>query len=163
MIAEPLLYTLTRDLTLPDGTGGKLAGPGIERWIYTAEDPVREPLTGRPTDPKALVAWVESWKVKGKTAMPRGTYDLAWTRSNRLSKAKGHDVWTLELLNVPAYGGIRIHSGNDADDTDGCILPGLGRALHTYKVTQSRAAIPFVEDPILVNLNRGFKCRLQVR
>ena len=57
-------------------------------------------------------------KVYGKTAIPRGTYEIELTMSNRFKKI-------LPLLkNVPYFTGVRIHTGNFAEDTDGCILVG---------------------------------------
>jgi hypothetical protein len=57
-------------------------------------------------------------KVAGKTAIPAGKYKVAITMSPRFKKP-------LPLLyDVPNYSGVRIHPGNDADDTEGCLLPG---------------------------------------
>lgn len=153
-------YALQRDLFLPDGTGGIFSGPGITKKIWTAEDPVRE-TKDRPD--QDLPAWVAKWKVASKTAIPTGVYKLAWTRSTRFSKLRGVDVFTLQLLDVPGFGGIRIHSGNDAADTEGCLLPGLARALKTYKVEQSRLSLPLIEDPIRRALERGITCLLEVK
>ncbi|MBQ8949150.1 MAG: hypothetical protein IJ059_05110 [Prevotella sp.] len=69
-------------------------------------------------------------KVKGETAIPIGTYQVTWTYSPRFKKM-------LPLLNgVPGYEGIRIHSGNKAKDTEGCIL--CGRNTEVGAVTNSR-------------------------
>ena len=78
---------------------------------YTLEDTVRE-IPGRP---------VSEWKVQDSTAIPRGTYKLVLTYSNRFKK-----LLPL-LLGVPGYTGVRIHSGNTAEDTEGCILVGNGK------------------------------------
>lgn len=61
---------------------------------------------------------VKSIKIAGKTAIPCGTYEITMTHSPRFDKI-------LPLLNsVTGYDGVRIHSGNTAKDTEGCILPG---------------------------------------
>lgn len=57
-------------------------------------------------------------KVAGATAIPAGRYKVATTMSPRFKKP-------LPLLhNVPNFSGVRIHTGNDAGDTEGCLLPG---------------------------------------
>ena len=62
---------------------------------------------------------IKKKKVYGQTAIPRGSYECVYTYSNRFKKM-------LPLLkDVPGFDGIRIHSGNSAKDTDGCILVGL--------------------------------------
>lgn len=60
-------------------------------------------------------------KIAGKTAIPAGTYKVKKTMSPRFKKVLP------EILNVPGFTGVRIHAGNTAIDTDGCLLLGLNK------------------------------------
>lgn len=57
-------------------------------------------------------------KVPGETAIPEGKYQVLLTQSPRFKR-----VLPL-LIDVPGFDGIRIHPGNTADDSSGCLLVG---------------------------------------
>lgn len=72
-------------------------------------------------------------KIKGKTAIPYGTYEIKWTYSPRFKK------YTPQLMNVPSFEGIRVHAGNTSADTEGCLI--LGENKQVGKILNSRATI----------------------
>ena len=72
-------------------------------------------------------------KIKGKTAIPYGTYEIKWTYSPRFKK------YTPQLMNVQSFEGIRVHAGNTSADTEGCLI--LGEKKQVGKVLNSRATI----------------------
>lgn len=92
-------------------TIGKLFIDGVF-FSHTLEDKVRDiNHDGDLNDPGEQ-------KIKHYTAIPCGTYDVEITYSNRFKRKMPL------LMNVPGFEGIRIHPGNDSDDTSGCILVG---------------------------------------
>lgn len=107
--------TLVRDVCGTECTLGKLFVDG-KFGCYTVEDVVRPDGT----------------KIPGKTAIPGGRYRVVVTRSPRF----GRDLPLLEK--VPNFEGVRIHPGNTADDTEGCIIP--GRVRTARGVAESRLA-----------------------
>ncbi|MBC7748915.1 MAG: hypothetical protein H7Z76_10135 [Methylotenera sp.] len=81
-------------------------------------------------------------KVAGKTAIPKGTYDVIINMSNRFQRQMPL------LLNVPNFAGVRIHPGNTAQDTEGCIL--VGRTRSVDFVGESRKAYTKLFEKMLL-------------
>jgi hypothetical protein len=84
---------------------------------------------------------VSVWKVDGATAIPEGTYRVILSQSTRF----GGQLMP-ELLHVPGFTGIRIHSGNTSLDTEGCVLVGLNT--DGTQVLHSREAYGMVKSRI---------------
>lgn len=95
---------LQRIAQTPEYTIGRLY---IDDKVFcnTLEDPVRN--------------LPEEQKIMHKTAIPEGIYNVVVNRSPRFKR----DLPL--LLDVPYFEGIRIHRGNTAKDTSGCILVGI--------------------------------------
>ena len=94
---------------------------------YTLEDKDRNL---KQTD---TLMWIKSNKIFGKTAIPYGTYSGLFTMSNRFKRVLP------EIKDVKGWAGVRIHSGNTAEDTLGCIL--LGKSKAYDKIFESRLAM----------------------
>jgi hypothetical protein len=57
-------------------------------------------------------------KIHGETAIPAGTYKMIINISPRFKKLLPR------LINVPGFDGVLIHTGNQIQDTHGCLLVG---------------------------------------
>ena len=117
---------------------------------YTLEDAVRE-IPGAP---------VSEYKIKGRTAIPVGSYDLVIDYSNRFKR-----LMPL-LVGVPGFSGVRIHAGNTHEDTEGCIL--VGNRFETYDghsidwiIKESRRAFDAFFSLLSKALEAG-PCRIHV-
>lgn len=125
---------LQRGISTSQSTPGKLFVDG-KFECHTLEDVVRP----------------AGAKVYGKTAIPAGSYAVLLTESPRFKRVLPY------LANVPNFEGIRIHPGNKAEDTDGCILVGDAPApdwLGQSKVAFDRlfAKLQAAKDGIVIDV-----------
>ncbi len=104
-------------------TIGQLSVDG-KKVCDTLEDVVRAP--GAP-------------KVWGRTAIPSGAYPVIVTWSPHFKRP-------LPLLvGVPNFEGVRIHAGNKAEDTEGCLLVGTYDKKTPNWISASREAFLTVQ------------------
>lgn len=96
---------LIRSVFNPKSTMGKMFIDG-QFFAFTCEDTDRH-INGDVTR-----------KVQNETAIDPGRYEVVLSFSNHFQK------FLPELKNVPCFAGIRIHGGNTAADSEGCILIG---------------------------------------
>jgi len=129
--------TLTRSPSKGTATIGKLTADGVF-IAFTLEDVTRDT------------------KIFGRTAIPAGTYQVVITYSPHFQR-------DLPLLvNVPDYQGVRIHPGNTAADTEGCILPGNTVAGDEQSIGQSKVAFDKVYNLIQGALDQGEQVTINI-
>lgn len=104
---------------------------------YVLEDPVRDV------------------KIPGKTAIPYGRYRIILSLSARFRQIM------FELVDVPGFTGIRIHTGNKATDTEGCLITGLTRLKD--EVRDSWAAYNIFTRAVLGAVNNGEQIYITIR
>lgn len=121
-----MIITVRRIAMKDTYTIGKLYIDGVY-FCDTIED------KDRGIDDSMEESEIRKKKVYGLTAIPLGTYKVEITYSPKFKK-------NLPLLiGVKGFEGIRIHSGNTAKDSLGCII--VGRNKKVGMVLDSRATM----------------------
>lgn len=69
-------------------------------------------------------------------AIPCGMYTVQNSKSPKFKR----ELPLLHNARVPSSRGIRIHRGNTANDSQGCVLVGMGRSTEKSSVTESTNA-----------------------
>jgi len=96
-----------------------------------------------------------AYKVKGRSAIPEGRYAVVVSYSPKLQQ------WLPILLGVPKFEGIRIHAGNTAKDTEGCILVGKNKLVG--QVVDSRIWLHRLKQKIVEAKGRGEAVWITIR
>lgn len=104
-----------------------------EQWFcYTLEDPEQEV------------------KIPGQTCIPAGKYKVSLNHSPRFKRLMP------QVLDVPGFEGIRIHWGNMAGDTEGCILVGYTKGINF--IGQSKKAF----NDLMGNLTKALTAPIEL-
>ena len=92
-----------------------------------------------------------AYKVKGRSAIPEGRYAVVISFSPKFKQ------WLPILLGGPEFNrkwqGIRIHAGNTAEDTAGCILVGKNKLVG--QVVDSRIWLHRLKQKIVEAKDKG--------
>ena len=141
-----MILELIRQHFTPVSTIGSLSINGVFE-CYVLEDTCRESLPG---------TWRPEFKLDAKTAIPYGSYAISITESQRFKRPLPL------LLSVPSFVGIRIHPGNSAIDTEGCLLPGqtqsrdfVGNSRLAFEVLFAKLDRAFGKEAIKINIMKG--------
>lgn len=98
--------------------------------------------TDRGLDQNMDVPEILKRKIQNETAIPTGVYTVRFTYSPRFKRLMP------QIENVKGFSGVRIHAGNTAKDTEGCVL--LGKNTIKGGVTNSRAWVTKFETALKV-------------
>lgn len=96
-------------------------------------------------------------KIPGRTCIPAGRYRVTLENSQKF----GPD--TITINDVPGYSFIRMHAGNEVDDTDGCPLVGKAAGSKLLGGTSGPALRRLKAKIQAATLTRGEECWITVR
>ena len=137
-IAKRKTYTIGRLCILEKVTDEYSTGTAERYFCDTLEPTWRDYKNG-------------AYKVKGRSAIPEGRYAVVISYSPKFKQ------WLPILLGGPEFNrkwqGIRIHAGNTAADTEGCILVGKNREVG--KVLDSRIWLHRLKQKIVEAKEKG--------
>lgn len=131
----------------------------LRRLIFTNESTIGDLYVGEEYECHTLEDTCRyNAKIPGKTAIPEGRYEVVINWSNRFKKEMPL------LIHVPMFSGIRIHPGNTAANTDGCIL--VGRTKSVNFIGESQIAFNdlfpklktlLAKEKVFIDINGGKK------
>ena len=98
-------------------------------------------------------------KLQAETAIPSGLYEVVLEDSPKFGAA------TITLKDVKGFSHIRVHGGNDDDQTEGCILVGdqIDADLGKISGAQARGVLQLLKERLMVAFDAGDRVWLEVR
>lgn len=140
-----MILRLRRTIVIEDVTMGELWIDSV-RFAWTLEDPIREQVNEQGW------CWRPEFKVPRNTAIPSGRYPVEVTWSHRFQRP-------MPLIgDVPDFQGIRIHGGNDVDDTEGCPLIARQRDIQSARIWNTAGLL----DRLVARIEAAPHCTIEV-
>ncbi len=125
----------------------------LKRYSFTDNSTIGELYIDKEFQCYTLEPTVRPKKIKGKTAIDAGTYEVIINWSNRFKRNLPL------LLKVPNFEGVRIHIGNTPKDTAGCILVGktvskdmLGNSRLAFEALFAKMEIASKKEKIILTI-----------
>lgn len=107
-------------------------------------------------------------KVKEKTRIPKGTYNVDFNRNEtgltlKYRKTRSWFVYHLHVQNVKGFQGIYIHSGSTHEHTEGCLLVASGIYSEDAKssIFNSKVTFERLYKTLKPKLDQGEKVRIK--
>lgn len=140
---------LLRNVFLQARTLGILRYDGKD-FGFACEDP------DRGLEQAMTQAELARRKIKGRTCIAGGVHPIV------LANSAKYGPNTLTILS-PGHRLVRIHPGNDEDDTEGCLLPGLELLPLNAGVGKSKLAVDWLESKLVPHLLGGGDAFIRIR
>ena len=114
-------------------------------------------------------------KIPGQTRIPAGFYELKirkeetpLTLRHRAAYNKPNDSWFkfhIEVTGIPGFDSVYVHTGNDVDDTEGCLLFAytFDMSVPTDQALKSTAAVRAFYEKVYPLLEAGERCFIEIR
>lgn len=101
---------------------------------------------------------IRDHKIHGITAIPAGVYKVSLESSPRFGPG------TITINGVPDFTGVRIHGGNTAADTEGCVIVG-DRVDSDTSISGGtlRGVLKRLKAKIQAALQDGQECWIEIR
>lgn len=93
-------------------------------------------------------------KKANETAIPTGTYKLVVSESPKFKRE------LIEIVGVPGFVGVRVHRGNTAQDSAGCVIPGINS--EKGKVTDSTKYEEILTKKVKTAIAKNEECYLTI-
>jgi len=104
-------------------------------------------------------------KEYGRTRIPSGRYEIVLrkfgTFHERYRAKYPFHIGSLEIVDIPNYEDVLIHTGNHADDTKGCILVGCQKTNDDW-IADSEKAYLGLYGYILALMDQGIKVFINI-
>ena len=130
-----------------NSTQGKLYINGV--YLADTLEPTDRQLNSGMTETQ-----IADIKVNGKTAIPAGIYPVTLKYSPRFKRV----LPTIE--DVKCFDGVRIHAGNNYQDTAGCVL--LGERVQKDIIANSRKMVDRIQQMIVNSIEADEGVTLQI-